>query len=118
MYYRDPDLKDWQPLANVTTGLETGRAMDGIMAAREMNLMQRGEAIFRNVEIGKPKTDAEGIRSAVVSYCHDPSQLDVVDVSTGDPVQRTKTLAARVTMQLFPDESWRAARDTSEFEPC
>ena len=120
MYYRDPDLKDWDALVAVTVGDEISRAMEAIATAREMNLKQRGDAIFRDVEISKPKTDADGTRSAVVSYCHDPTRLDLIDTSTDDSVIRTleDTVVARATMWLLPDGSWRAARLESKFEPC
>jgi hypothetical protein len=56
----------------------------------------------------------------VVSYCHDPTQLDLIDTSTGESVTRTleDTVVALATMQLVPDGSWRAARLESKFEPC
>ncbi len=118
LYYRDPDLTDWTALNKVTVGSEISRAMGAIATAREMNLKQRGQRIFRDVEIRKAKTSADGVRSVVVSYCSDPSQLDMVDTKTGESVPRSETLAAEVTMQLQPDGSWRAALYTSEFTPC
>ena len=120
MYFRDPDLKDWSALVVVTADGETERSMDDIATTRELNLKQRGQAIYREVSIGKPKTAADGSRSAVVSYCFDPTRLDLVDTGTGNSVPRTleDTLVSEVTMKLFPDGSWRAVGYTSEFQPC
>ncbi|MBK7819671.1 MAG: hypothetical protein IPJ61_00995 [Tessaracoccus sp.] len=120
MYYRDPDLTDWEALGRTTTGDERPGAIADISEAREMNLKQLGDAIFRDVEIGTPETGSDGVRSAVVSYCEDPSKLDLVDTSTGEPVVRTAqdTLASRVTMHLLPDGTWRAALYESVFQQC
>ena len=121
MYYRDPDLKDdFYALSIVTTGGETSRAVGAIAKAREMNLKQRGHAIFRDVVIDDPVTDKNGVRSAVVNYCEDPSQLDIIDTKTGESIPRTldDTLVSRVTMHLMPDGSWRAALYESTFKPC
>lgn len=118
LYYRDPELTDWTALNKVTIGSETSRAMGSIAAAREKNLMQRGDSVFRDVVISKPKTNSDGVRTATVSYCHDPSQLDMVDTVTGESTPRTKTLIAEVTMELLPDGIWRASGYTSKFEPC
>ncbi|HMR13800.1 MAG TPA: hypothetical protein PKE42_08720 [Arachnia sp.] len=120
MYYRDPELTDWGALEAVTFGGETSRAMGDIADAREMNLKQRGDAIFRDVVIDEPKTNSDGARHSVVSYCEDPSHLDLVNTSTGDPVPRTleDTLVSRVTMRLLPDGSWRATLYESKFQQC
>ena len=65
-------------------------------------------------------TDKNGVRSAVVNYCEDPSQLDIIDTKTGESIPRTldDTLVSRVTMHLMPDGSWRAALYESTFKPC
>ncbi len=120
MYYRDPELTDWGALEAVTFGGETSRAIGAIATARDMNLKQRGDSIFRDVVVGEPKTDSSGVRSSVVSYCHDPTRLDLVDTSTGEPVERTlaDTVVASATMQLVPDGSWRVAKLESRFELC
>lgn len=120
LYYRDPDLMDWTALNKVTSGRETSRAIGDIVTTREMNIKQRGDAIYRDVVIGKPKTDSDGVRSAVVTFCFDPTQLDLIDTKTGDPVPRTSadTLVSQVTMQLFPDGSWLATGYASEIKPC
>ncbi|MFT3889064.1 MAG: hypothetical protein QM713_13000 [Arachnia sp.] len=120
MYYRDPDLKDWEALGRVTTGDERPRAMARIARTRESNLQQRGDAIYREVVIDKPKTSSDGVRTAEVSYCFDPTRLDMINTETGEPVPKTldDTLTSRVTMQLLPDGSWRAAAYESRPERC
>ena len=119
MYFRDLDFDDdFYALAVVTTGSETGYSVADIASAREKGIEQRGDAIFRDVVIGVPETGSDGVRSAIVSYCHDPSRLGLVNTSTGESVPRSRTLKAQVTMQLMPDGSWRAAGYESEFKPC
>lgn len=118
-YAKDPDLNDWSDMESVTTGIEAQRSIERIMELRELNLKMTGDSVFRDVVIGNVET-TNGIRSADVSSCLDPSNQVVVNIDTDEPSahQNENSLLETVTMDLGSDGVWRAALYKNEIAEC
>ncbi len=117
----DPTLTDFQETQEVTVGEAAITVVDGIVQLREANLKMVGGRTFRDVVVGEPTVNADGVNIAEVSYCRDDSGMDLVGITTGE-VSGTKpdvaTFKGTVTMEQLPDKIWRVALKRDESASC
>lgn len=117
----DPTLTDFQETQEVAVGEAAITVVEGITQLREANLKMVGGRTFRDVVVGEPTVNADGVNIAEVTYCRDDSGMDLVDITTGE-VSGTKpdvaTFEGTVTMEQLPDKIWRVALKRDESASC
>ena len=119
-YARDPNLTDFTEAQQVTTGFWSSGIMQSIRNLRKQNLRAEGYVVYRDVKIGDPETNSDGVRVAVVTACLDPTHQYTVDITTGEKSEKTLkgTLVETMTMELGLDKKWRVADYTNEMKQC
>lgn len=120
-YGADPTLTDLQETQTVTVGEAADTLPNEIIELREANLKMVGCRTFRDVLIGEPVANADGVTVAEVTYCRDDSGVDLVDITTGEPSGRKPevlTFKGVATMELLPDGIWRLATKRDETASC
>lgn len=120
-YFSDPTLTDFQETQEVTVGEESTTIVNEITQLREANLKMVGGRTFRDVIVGEPTVNADGVSIAEVTYCRDDSGMELVDVTTGE-VSGTKpeitTFTGTATMEQLPDKIWRLALTRDKSASC
>ena len=119
-YTKDPNLTDFTEAQQVTTGFWSSGIMQYIRSLRKENLRAEGDTTYRDVKIGDPETNSDGVRVAVVTACLDPTHQYTVDITTGEKSEKTLkgTLVETMTMELGLDKKWRVADYTNEMKQC
>jgi len=119
-YAVDPNLTDFTEAQQVTTGFWSSGVMQSIRNFRKLNLRAEGYVVYRDVKIGDPETNSDGVRVAVVTACLDPTHQYTVDITTGEKSEKTLkgTLVETMTMELGVDNKWRVADYTNERKIC
>lgn len=111
LYATHPGLDDWTELNKVSTGMGTSAAVKSIMDGRQAGIIPTGRARFYAINISDPTKNVDGKTLSVVTYCTDPTSLDLVYVDTGEPMEnpRTDPYPRKAVMELMPDQTWRVA---------
>lgn len=118
-YYREPDFNDLNALHEVATGEELERATQLVLDWRKNRLLLKGFRSMRDVVINEPAVNDDGIRIATLQFCSDPTKATAVDYSSGEVIlDPDQTLNVMMTMELLPDDIWRAAIYRGEVVPC
>lgn len=121
MYASDPTLTDLQETQYVAVGEEATQLPTSIRDLRKANLKMVGGRTFRDVVVGAPAPNVDGVMVSEVTYCLDGSGMDLVDITTGEPSGRKPdvlTFKGAATMELLPDGIWRLAVMRDENTPC
>lgn len=119
-FARDPSLTDLSETQYVTTGFWSVGVTQSINSLRKQNLRAAGHNIHRDVKIGDPETNADGVRISIITACNDLSHQYAIDITTGEKSDKgyNGTLFETITMQLGLDNKWRVADYTNEPKPC
>ncbi|MDF1487153.1 hypothetical protein [Tessaracoccus caeni] len=110
-FAKDPTLMDLSEIQLVTVGQEAVEIVRSIQFFRDEGLKQVGDAVFRDVEIGEPSTNGDGVRTAHVTYCLDRTQIKAVHVDTNEEAEGLVAQNTRfdLLMEQGADDIWRAA---------
>lgn len=106
-------------LVTVPGSSESTQILDIIAAYRERGVVAVGDRQFRDLKISD-STNQEGVRTAVVSYCHDSKLLALVDVQTGEPsdIPSIATMREQAMLEQGADSVWRVASIKNEVATC
>ena len=120
-YLKDESATDLSAAKIVTVpgSEESSHMLDIIGAYRDKEVKAVGDRQFRDVKIS-PRTEQDGVFSAVVSYCHDSTELTLVDSISGEPseIPPIATMTERVNLERGNDGLWRVASLKNETAPC
>lgn len=118
-FAKDPNgYSDFTETQHVTWGHESVVILERIQAMREENLELLGGRSFRDFDVGELEPNAEGQRTALLTYCLDLGQLQLRDAVSHELVERTGAFKEEAWMLEGADGIWRVEGLNTLEDPC